>query len=81
MMVEVNRQLECARQATTHAKTPGEMRGVPMAGIGIGREDATVDVTTVGVGVGNIMRKIGRRKGIMIERDMRRLSSRNRGKT
>jgi len=75
-MAEVNHQLECARQAITRAKTgsPGGTMEVPMA---IGIEEGIVGVTIVGVGEESIVRKIGRRRGIMIESDTRILSRRN----
>jgi len=75
-MAEVNRQLECARQAIMRAKTgsPGGTIGVRMV---IGIEEGIVGVTIVGVGEESIVRKTGRRRGIMIESDTRILSRRS----
>lgn len=77
-MEEVNLQLECARQAIMLARReiPGGTRGVQMA---IEINEEIVEKKIVGAGEGSTVRKIERRRGIMIERDMRRRSSKSLG--
>jgi hypothetical protein len=73
-MEEVNPQLECAHQAIMRGKTGslGGTRGVTMV-----TEEGIVGVTSVAAGEEGIVRKIGRRRGIMIGRDMRIRSRRS----
>jgi hypothetical protein len=75
-MVEVNLQLECAHRVTMRGKTgiPGGTRGVQIA---IGIEEGIAGVMIVGVGEESTVRKIGRRRGTMIGRDMRIRSKRS----
>lgn len=70
MMAVVNLQLECGRQAIMRAKT-GSLGGTIGVQTAIGIEEGIVGAKIVGVGEDTIVRKIGRRRGIMTGSDMR----------